>query len=124
MTMEVPKSNCPTCSKFSELQQLNSILIKSCTDFKNEIEQLKEEKEGFKTENEKLIAENVALKNMQNSRRSQNDDFTSNDLQSNDFTSNDLKPYNLPSSNNLMPNDFTSNDLQSCLLYTSPSPRD
>ena len=60
--MELPKSNCP---KYSELEQLNSILIKSCTDFKNEIEQLKEEKENLRVENAKLIAENVALKNLQ-----------------------------------------------------------
>ena len=63
--MEVPTSNCPKCSKFNELEQLNSILIKSCTDFKNEIEHLKEEKEGFKAEIAKLNAENVALKNLQ-----------------------------------------------------------
>ena len=60
--MELPKSNCP---KYSELEQLNSILIKSCTDFKNEIEQLKEEKENLRVENAKLIAENFALKNWQ-----------------------------------------------------------
>ena len=52
-------------SKSSEQEQLNSILIKSCTDFKNEIEQLKEEKENLRVENAKLIAENVALKNLQ-----------------------------------------------------------
>ena len=64
--MELPKSNCP---KYSELEQLNSILIKSCTDFKNEIEQLKEEKENLRVENAKLIAENVALKNVQSIAR-------------------------------------------------------
>ena len=63
--MEVPTLNCPKCSKFNELEQLNSILIKSCTDFKNETEQLKEETENLRVENAKLIAENDALKNLQ-----------------------------------------------------------
>ena len=52
-------------SKSSEQEQLNSILIKSCTDFRNETEQLKEETENLRVENAKLIAENVALKNLQ-----------------------------------------------------------
>ena len=46
-------------SKSSEHEQLNSILIKSCTDFKNEIEQLKVEKEAFTAEIAKLNAENL-----------------------------------------------------------------
>ena len=52
-------------SKSSEQEQLNSILIKSCTDLKNENEQLKEETENLRVENAKLIAENFALKNWQ-----------------------------------------------------------
>ena len=103
--MEVLKSNCQKCSKFSEMEQLNSILIKSCTDFKNEIEQLKEEKEGFKAEIAKLNAENVALKNLQYSEELQNDDLEMNNLKSNDLQTNDL-------STNIESSDFKPNELQ------------
>ena len=104
MTMEVPTLNCPKCSKFNELEQLNSILIKSCTDFKNEIEQLKVEKEAFKAEIAKLNAENDALKNLQYSKESQNDDLKTNNLESNDLPTNDL-------SINIESSDFKPNDL-------------